>query len=332
MVILIAGSSRTGTTMLGRLLQKTGETHLVPELHFFDEIFTRSPSAPISFGALQAKLPRLLSRARSSYYDPQEVTSPLRDEATKLAQLWQGEAPKDIFFKFLNYEKKRAGAKSICEQTPRNIEFLDEIRTSKYFNGCKMILTIRGPDAVVTSQKYRYLRNRLGGENIGYWTTLRTQYAFNVIAMALAWSRSVKLVDKFCRADNAYLFRYEDFLMQKKEVTKALLTFCNIGPERQGVSVPYAGSSMVQDGAHDKHSSGTRSLTRSERAVVSFLCGGSAARFDYCLEKANLHYTSYAMARHSIGFLVSLCVRFDMVLMYLRKALQSDLNKESRGS
>ena len=73
-------------------------------------------------------------------------------------------APTELFSAFLLYEALLNGKTIPCDQTPRNVFYIDEIL--KFYPQAKIINMIRDPRDVLLSQKRKWKRRFLGGTDL----------------------------------------------------------------------------------------------------------------------------------------------------------------------
>lgn len=71
MILFIVGNSRSGTTMLGRILGNHSQVYTFGELHFFEQMVQENTLAvQCSHDKLTASLERLLTSARDGLFTP----------------------------------------------------------------------------------------------------------------------------------------------------------------------------------------------------------------------------------------------------------------------
>ncbi len=145
--IFIVGSSRSGTTMMGRILNRHPAVHTFHELHFFEELW--SPGSKGSGTSREEALDvaaQLLYRERGGGYlahgDPSDYrrearavldAGPPLDNSTRL----------DVYRTVLFREAAEHDAPVPCEQTPRNGYYLGEIL--ERFPGAQVLHIVRDP-------------------------------------------------------------------------------------------------------------------------------------------------------------------------------------------
>ncbi len=131
--IFIVGASRSGTTMMGRIVGNSNTIFTFHELHFFEQLWSPGTGESIIPEKQAIWLgARLLSIERDGYLSQNSPTHYLAESAMMLAEKEKGleiqylSAPQ-VFLKFLLYESNLRGCAIPCDQTPRNIFYLREI-------------------------------------------------------------------------------------------------------------------------------------------------------------------------------------------------------------
>jgi hypothetical protein len=127
-MIFVVGSSRSGTTMLGRIFGKHKDVFMLYELHFFEELYDpRSKNQPLSAKKAQNLAALLFARQRNGYFHPGDVKSFLGEARDLVAQLPEAVTPSLVFAAVMQYEASRNGKTIPVEQTPRNVFYLKKI-------------------------------------------------------------------------------------------------------------------------------------------------------------------------------------------------------------
>ena len=127
-IILVAGNSRSGTTMMGRMLGKHGSVFTFNEDHFFEELWNPSENPqPVTGKEAIRLVARLLSIQRDGYFYQGDIQKYEAEAGGVIGNLSDSITPPDVFAEFLKYEAGRNGKPIVCLQTPRNVYFVKEI-------------------------------------------------------------------------------------------------------------------------------------------------------------------------------------------------------------
>lgn len=129
-MIFVVGSSRSGTTMTGRILGRNAQVFMYNELHFFEQEWQPADAARLlPEDEALALLVRLMSTQRDGYFYRHDNPA-YHGEAAALGQtIGLGDrthAKHDLLKAFAQHEAGLHGKHRWCEQTPRNVYFVDE--------------------------------------------------------------------------------------------------------------------------------------------------------------------------------------------------------------
>ena len=163
--IFIVGSSRSGTTMIGRILGKSSSVFTFKELHFFGTIWTKRNNKELTKNDLIKLLSKLLSIQKNGLFNHNNSFLELKSKSEKLLSR-DIKNPLEIYRFFLDTITKENGAQIACEQTPKNLYYLEEI--FQFFPNAKVINLIRDQRDVLLSQKNKWKRRFLGAKKIPF--------------------------------------------------------------------------------------------------------------------------------------------------------------------
>src|SRR4051812_45606928 len=120
--IFVVGNSRSGTTMMGRILGNHSRVFTFHELHFFEQLWDNSDKDKV-FARNEALIffSRLLKIQRVGYLQQENEIDFNSESQTALNTIDFPISPADLFKKFLIYEAGKNNKEFPCDQTPRNI-------------------------------------------------------------------------------------------------------------------------------------------------------------------------------------------------------------------
>jgi hypothetical protein len=247
--IFIVGSSRSGTTMMGRILNRHPAVHTFHELHFFEELW--SPGSKGSGTSREEALDvaaQLLYRERGGGYlahgDPSDYrrearavldAGPPLDNSTRL----------DVYRTVLFREAAENDAPVPCEQTPRNGYYLGEIL--ERFPGARVLHMVRDPRDVLLSQKRKWRRRFLGASNIPRTEAIRAWVNYHPLTISQLWRASVKAVAPYRDHPRVRTVAFEEMLDAPEATVRSVCEFVGIRFEEQMRSVRQVGSSHRED-------------------------------------------------------------------------------------
>ncbi len=247
--VFVVGNSRSGTTMMGRILGASPSVYTLGEMHFFEQLWTttdkdRRLSKPEAVGLVA----RLLDIQRRGYLrkgDPgrfvgeaEEVLSSPRLEAL---------TPAEAYGVFLAYEAARNGKKIPCDQTPRNVLYAKEIL--ELYPEARIVNMVRDPRDVLLSQKKKWRRRFLGAKGIPLREALRSWVNYHPITISKLWNASVSAAAEVAGEDRTHDLRFEDLLADPEGKVRAVCDFVGVRFSADMLAVPQVGSSSGQDRA-----------------------------------------------------------------------------------
>ena len=252
-IIFVVGNSRSGTTLMGRILGNHDNVFTFNELHFFEQMWSRGDRVSLlSRSECLNTLSRLICAQRDGYFAQcSKRYSSYLDEAGAIAGTAQTEiAPLEALRMFMTYEAARNGKSIPCEQTPRNVFYLKEIL--EFFPGARIVNMVRDPRDVLLSQKRRWKRPFLSGQKVPRSQAIRYWVNYHPITISKLWNSSVKAADSHAGDERVYTLRFEDLLDNPACHVERLCDFIGIRYDESMLQVPQIGSSSSYDDPETK--------------------------------------------------------------------------------
>ena len=249
-MIFVVGNSRSGTTMLGRVLGLHGEVHTFGELHFLEQLVGTEAFAanrPWPRQTAQRIVERLLTRARDGFFAPFSAGRYQSDARSILAQA-PSLGPRDLYAVFLRSEAQRAGRRIPCEQTPRYLFSARELLRA--YPEARVINMIRDPRDVLVSQRSKWKRRFLGGRSIPMREAIRAWCNYHPWLVSRLWVSCAEYAASIEEA-RFISIRFEDLLCHPEREVRRLCNFIGIAFENDMLNAPQVGSSTGRD-APDK--------------------------------------------------------------------------------
>ena len=241
--IFIVGSSRSGTTMLGRILAKNLEIFTFRELHFFGTLWTSNSNQEFTKKNQIELLSRLFCiQENGLFYQNNFVEFNPKSEQLLSAGV---KSPLEIYKLFLETITQENRAQIACEQTPQNLYYLQEIL--QFFPNAKVINLVRDQRDVLLSQKNKWKRRFLGAKTIPLSEALRSYVNYHPILTAKVWNSSLSCTAKYLDHPKVKIVKFEDLLSDSENVVKDICKFLKIDFQKEMLQVPVIGSSTEND-------------------------------------------------------------------------------------
>ena len=242
--IFIVGSSRSGTTMMGRILGNHQSVFTFKELHFFGTIWTNNSDSNLDGKQQIDLLSRLLCIEKNGLFQ-QDNISDFNDRASAILANKNVSNPLSIYELFLAVITSDNKCSIACDQTPKNMYYLNEILS--YFPNAKVVNMVRDQRDVLLSQKNKWKRRFLGASDIPLSEAIRSYINYHPILSAKIWNSSLECTEKFTNNSRVRLVRFEDLLVEPIRIVKELCKFLEIEFYQEMLNVPVIGSSTQQD-------------------------------------------------------------------------------------
>ena len=245
-MLFVVGNSRSGTTMMGRILGNHPDVYTFGELHFFGQLWSPAVSANLNKYDAEVLAAKLFCIQREGYRTYGNYQRFLDDARTFCADMNDYPiSPADLFAKFLRYEASLNSKIIPCDQTPRNVFYIDEIL--KLYPHAKIINMVRDPRDVLLSQKRKWKRRFLGGTDLPIKESFRDWINYHPIIISRIWRTAVTAADKFADNGNLISIYFEQLLANPERTVNDICNFVGIDYCASLLKVPQVGSSVNAD-------------------------------------------------------------------------------------
>lgn len=314
-MIFVVGSSRSGTTLLGRILGNHPDVFTFHELHFFEQLWsTHDQGRLISSQNALDLAARLLCIQRHGYLTQHSSHVFIKEAENIIQSLQEKEMTSlNIFAAFLHYETSKNGKIIPCDQTPRNVFYLTEILSS--FPEARIVIMIRDPRDVLLSQKRRWKRRFLGAKNFPLTATLRSWVNYHPFIISKIWNSSMKAADRFVNDPRVFCLHFERLLAHPEESVRNLCTFIGLTFTYDMLDVPHIGSSSDEDHPERRGIKKQRigswkngGLNSTEIYFCQKINNGFMKRFDYNM--VNINPSLYTIFYYILIFPIRLFASF----------------------
>lgn len=287
--IFITGNSRSGTTMMMRVLDNHSQAHSINEPHFFEKLWSPNDAGKkIKRTEAFTLLAKLFTGQRAGFFEPvsEHVHKYEQEIQDLLGTCGDGCSRMQVYARFMLHETRLAGKQIPCEKTPQNVFYIEEILSN--FPNAKVINMIRDPRAVMLSQKRKWKRRYLGADFITKREMIRLRINYHPVTIAKLWKSAISAVQPFEGHKRVYNLRFEDLISSPETATRELCTFLNLDYEAEMLQVPHAGSSSEADKKTEKGIKKSRDesflekgLTPEEISICRSICGKFMDRYNY---------------------------------------------------
>lgn len=216
--VFIVGYSRSGTKLLCNLIEQgsDGDCEHVGELHYFGRL--RKDKELIKYHKKELIIRKLIQqysrRKNFPFLDKEKLVAECISDATKLT------SNDDVLQSTIDTIARLRQINTICDGTPRNIYYLDEILNT--FPKAKIIYMLRDPRDCIASQKIKHIKAL---ENNDALESSRLQTNYNPAIMSLFWKSSLNCYKQFSKDPRVFAIKYEELLAEPKDTLENLSDF-----------------------------------------------------------------------------------------------------------
>lgn len=245
-MVFVTGSSRSGTTLMSRILNQHSSIFSFNELHYFEQLCS-SPKLNVSISKDEALLlaDRLLGIQKEGFLKYKNKGN-YNEEAKKILECMASPFTSlQVYLQFVQFIVSAEGKQIGCDQTPRNILYIEEILVN--IADAKVICLVRDPRSVLLSQKRKWKRKFLGASDIPYKESVRSYFNYHPYTISKLWSAAAKQALKWKNHHNVFFLKFEDLVDAPEQTVKSICGFLNLPFETGMLDVPHVGSSNKQD-------------------------------------------------------------------------------------
>jgi hypothetical protein len=240
-MVFVTGASRSGTTMLSRVLGNHSQVLGLNELHYFGDLWDLRME-PVAAPVLERLAASVFARQARGIWGEGPTDLDQRRAARMVAGLESSEQTgAGVFAAVLGELVTDAGKRIACEQTPRNIFYAR--RLLEIYPGARVVHLVRDPRAVLASQKNRWRRKYLGGANIPISEVIRVWVNYHPVTMSRLWVKANQAALDLVGHPRFLLLRFEDLVANPEQEVRRLCGFLGIAFDPVMLEVPQIGSS-----------------------------------------------------------------------------------------
>ena len=247
----IVGNSRSGTTMMMRIINNHSQLHALSELHFFEQLWSPADqNKSLDKDAIIKLADRLLHVSREGYLTRFQAGKYL-DEARQLADAELAKASgspvygQDVFRAVAFLETRKAGKLIPCEKTPQNVFYIGEIL--QLYPHARILNMVRDPRGVLLSQKRKWKRRKMGAHFITWREATRLRINYHPITISRLWNSSIGASLKFLDHPQVMTVHFEDIIEDSAATIRKICAFFEVEFDANMLEVPHLGSSNEVD-------------------------------------------------------------------------------------
>mgnify|MGYP003972018561 CR=1 FL=1 len=321
-LIFIVGNSRSGTTMVGSILNMNKKVFTFEELHFFGQLWSEDNlGKTINYLEASRLLKKLFIIQRElGYFGDIDIDDKTYEKEIKIildkTSIYTLES---IFSDFLFYETQLNDKSIPCEQTPRNLFYMKEIL--RIFPNVKIINMVRDPRDVLLSQKNKWKVRKNGISNIPFKEVFRSWINYHPLTISKLWTSSIKMSELY--EDKILNIRFEDLIFNSEKTVSKICDYLGIEFDNNMLEIPQIGSSTKKSEFSKKGIDKTRKqnwlnggLRNEEIYICQFLNKNYMNKFGYEIKKyTNINYFIfvYYMVTFPIKLALSLILNISRV-------------------
>ncbi|MDH3651587.1 MAG: sulfotransferase [Saprospiraceae bacterium] len=243
----IVGNSRSGTTMVMRMLGNHSQIHALSEWHFFEQLWSSADTEKTIVKDKAIILAARLLKIQRKGYQAEFRLEDYKEEASEIIGSLKRDTiyPIEVFKATAFHETVLSKKVYPCEKTPQNVFYIEEIL--EMLPGAKIINLIRDPRGVMLSQKRKANRRRLGANWINRKEALRLKTNYHPITTSRLWNSAILASQKFADHPKVYTAYFENILTKPKLEMEGICSFLGLTYNHEMLQIQHLGSSNEPD-------------------------------------------------------------------------------------
>ncbi len=244
-IIFIVGNSRSGTTLIARILSCHRDVHILHETHFIEEFYKeRTQFEKLDSKAIKLLINKMVTIQKKDYYNKSQIEEHIEaDEVASIFEESDDRSFENLIRIYFDYIAASFGKSIPGDQTPRHIFYVSLLKTM--FPDAIFINMIRDPRAVLLSQKYKW--KALSKKGVPFFETARTFCNYHPIPMSFMWKKGIEHasnVNKNIKEDAWIDIKFEDLVADPEGILKNTCAILGIQYDRCMLDVRVSMSSM----------------------------------------------------------------------------------------
>ncbi len=244
-VVFVTGASRSGTTMLSRVLDQHSEVLGLHELHIFGDVISpqdllKTPSVKEQIDTVAT----ILNRQDKNIWQAGSNADQIDNAKAIVDKLDSNKRSyAQLYLAACNKFTDDAGKRIACEQTPRNIFYARELLDA--MPEAYIVHMLRDPRAVLASQKSRWSRNFLGTSKMPFKEVVRSWCNYHPITLSKLWCKANQIAIGMSDHPRFHILRFESILEDPQEKVTEICEFLGVEFEPKMLEISVIGSSHL---------------------------------------------------------------------------------------
>jgi len=310
--IFVVGNSRSGTTMMGRIIGKHSSVFTFKELHFFGQLWSskdknkllsRKESVKLFSKLLNIQQYGIFNQRNPEQFNTISESSISEEKYSRI----------NIFNFFLHYSAEQNNSVIPCDQSPINVLYIQEILDN--FPNAKIVNMVRDPRDVLLSQKNKWKRRYFGSSSIPFKEAVRSYFNYHPITISKLWNSSINNARKFEKNERVFSLKFENLLENPEKKIQDLCDFLGLEFSEEMLKVPNIGSSTSVDEKTtlglDNNKIGkwkSGGISKTDIYICQKICGNNMATFHY--KKKNFKFIPLFVIFQFFSFPIKLSISF----------------------
>ncbi len=246
--IFVVGNSRSGTTMMARIIASGSDAAYLRELHYIEQMVTGADfisDAPVPHKKAARLANRLISTVRDGYFFAKEKPE-YETDVRAILPIGEEVTHADIYDRVTRAEAARLGKAIPIDQTPRNLFYIAEILDR--FPDSRIVNMVRDPRDVLYSQKGKWKRRRFSGNvHVPLSEAARSWVNYHPLIISKMWRSGVAFGRTMSDDERVLTVRFEDVLRDSRKQVERICEHCEIDFDPAMLEIQQRGSSNVSD-------------------------------------------------------------------------------------
>jgi omega-hydroxy-beta-dihydromenaquinone-9 sulfotransferase len=314
--------------MMLRIFNNHPKLMVLNELHFFEQLWapedknkTITPEQAVSLAA------QLMLTQRAGYMTHDRDFSKYLAEAETLVKGLNKRSvtAELVFTEFMKREVELNGKSIVCEKTPQNVFYLNEI-FELYPNAC-VINMVRDPRAILLSQKNKWNRRKLGASYMTRKEALRLRINYHPVTLSKLWNAAIHAAKKSEQDKRMISVRFEDLLEQPESTIRKICQHIGVDFDSNMLNITQESSSIEQDskeiGFKKERASNWKKggLNTTEKWICQFMCRKNLELHHYEIEQ--LQPNALLLSWYIISFPVKIALALLFNLNRMKNILET---------